>query len=114
MRALAAGLVLMVSLAPTHVLAWQKHEDPALLNKGPIAPPSFVHPRPFVARPFVRGTVIYSAPPVYYAPSSYAPPAYYDPPPTYYVPTPTYYPPAAYAPPSRGTLAVTPSPKAVE
>jgi len=112
MRAFAAGLVLMASLAPTQVLAWQQHQDPALLNKGPIAPPSFVHPRPFVARPFVRGVVIYSAPPVYDAPS-YAPPAYYVPPPTYYVPPATYYPPAAYAPPSGGTVAVAPTPNVI-
>src|SRR3989442_10077770 len=117
MRAFATALVLMASLAPTQVLAWQQHKDPALLNKGPIAPPSFVHPRPFVAGPFVRGTVIYSAPPVYYVPS-YAPPAYYDPPPTYYVPPAyvppaTYYPPTAYAPPSGGTVAVAPTPNVI-
>src|SRR3989441_3419779 len=125
-KAFAAGLVLMASLAPAQVFAWQKHrgssvvivnKDPALLNKGPIAPPSFVHPRPFVAGPFVRGTVIYSAPPVYYVPS-YAPPAYYDPPPTYYVPPAyvppaTYYPPTAYAPPSGGTVAVAPTPNVI-
>src|SRR6267378_1611488 len=110
--ALAAGLALTACLAPTQAFAWQMHRgstavtvtnDPALLNKGPIAPPSFVHPRPFVARPCVHrpfvhgGTVIYSAPPVYYAPPAY----YYDPPPTYYVPPPAaYYPPAATAPPT--------------
>jgi len=109
-KALVAGLALMAGLAPVPLFAWQRHResaavtnDPALLNKGPIAPPSFVHPRPlvqprpFVTRPFVHrpfvhgGTVIYSAPPVYYAPPAY----YYDPPPTYYAPPPaTYYPPA--------------------
>src|SRR2546427_10931867 len=122
-KALAAGLVLAACLMPAQVFAWQTHRgstavtvtsDPQLLNKGPIAPPSFVHPgpvvqpRPFVHRPFVHrpfvygGTVIYSAPPVYDAP-----PYYYDPPPTYYAPPPvTYYPPAAAAPPSSGTPGV--------
>jgi hypothetical protein len=112
-NALAAGLALAATLAPGHAFAWQKHresatvvvtKDPQLLNKGPIAPPSFVHPRPLVQpRPFVHrpfghgGTVIYSAPPVYYAPPTY----YYDPLPTYYVPPPaTYYPPAASTPPA--------------
>jgi hypothetical protein len=119
-KALAAALALTAILAPTQVFAWQTHRgstavtatnDPALLNKGPIAPPSFVHPRPlvqprpFVHRPFHNGTVIYSAPPVYYAP-----PTYYDPPPTYYAPPASYYPPAAYAPPSGGTVAVAPTP----
>src|SRR2546427_11345683 len=102
-KALVAGLALMAGLAPVPLFAWQRHREsaavtnaPALLNKGPIAPPSFVHPRPlvqprpFVTRPFVHrpfvhgGTVIYSAPPVYYAPPAY----YYDPPPTYYAPPP--------------------------
>src|SRR6266850_4568099 len=115
MKTVLAGLILTASLAPTQVFAWQMHRgsttvttDPQLLNKGPIAPPSFVHPRPFVQprpfvhRPFVHGgTVIYSAPPVYYAPPTY----YYDPPPTYYVPPPAaYYPPAATAPPTGAAL----------
>src|SRR2546426_4773956 len=115
-KAFAAGLVLMASLAPAQVFAWQKHrgssvaivnKDPALLNKGPIAPPSFVHPRPFVAGPFVRGTVIYSAPPEYYDPS----PTYYVPP--AYVPPATYYPPTVSAPPPSGTVAVAPTPNVI-
>ena len=118
LKALAAGLVVAASLFPAPVLAWQKHrestvvivsKDPALLNKGPIAPPSFVHPPPLVQpgpfhRPYFRGP-FYSAPPVYYAPS-YPPPAYYDPP-TYYVPPAvTDYQPA----PSGGTVTAAPSP----
>src|SRR5206468_12298304 len=93
LNAFGAGLVLAATLVPGQVLAWQNHresttavvtKDPQLLNKGPIAPPSFVHPRPlhrpFASRPFVHGgTVIYSAPPVYYAPPTYS----YDPPVTY-------------------------------
>ena len=122
-KAIAAGLVLLASLAPTQAFAWQTHRgsatvtvtnDPQLLNKGPIAPPSFVHPspiappRPFVHRPFVHGgTVIYSAPPVYYAPPTY----YYDPPPTYYAPPSTYYPPAASTPPA---AAAAPTPGVIE
>ena len=122
MNAFAAGLVLAATLVPGQVLAWQNHresttavvtKDPQLLNKGPIAPPSFVHPRPlhrpFASRPFVHGgTVIYSAPPVYYAPPTYS----YDPPVTYYVPpSATYYPPAASIPPAAATA---PAPGVVE
>ena len=117
-KATVAGLVLMAGLVPTQVFAWVT-KDPALLNKGPIAPPSFVHPRPlvqprpFVHRPFYGGSVIYSAPPVYYYAPSYPPPAYYDPP-TSYVPPSTYYPSSAYAAPSGGTATVTATPGVVE
>src|SRR5216110_1353325 len=79
-KALVAGLAVIASLAPGPLFTWQRHResaavtnDPALLNKGPIAPPSFVHPRPlvqprpfvtrhFVHRPFVYGDTGTSTP----------------------------------------------------
>src|SRR5437667_264330 len=74
-KAFVAGLALMAALAPVSLFAWERHResaavtnDPALLNKGPIAPPAFVHPRPlvqprpFVTRPFVHRPFVHRGP----------------------------------------------------